>query len=135
MPSSAACQTIPSPRKSGWTPERRARQAARIRLWAPWARSTGPKTLMGKAKSSKNSYKHGCRARDMRLMSKALSAQSRYVRAINAYIFLKNCHTSFRANELIERRLYLQGIAASAMLRYALYVGGWVDVDQKLPRK
>ena len=33
---------------NGWTPERRARQAERIKQWRPWNRSTGPKTTEGK---------------------------------------------------------------------------------------
>jgi hypothetical protein len=39
---------------NGWTPERKARQAAMIRAWKPWERSTGPVTQEGKAESSKN---------------------------------------------------------------------------------
>ena len=50
-------------RPKGWTPERRARQAALIRSWAPWRRSTGPKTEAGKARCSKNALKHGHRSR------------------------------------------------------------------------
>lgn len=42
---------------SGWTPERRAKQAEAIRRWKPWKRSTGPKTEEGKAASSRNAYK------------------------------------------------------------------------------
>lgn len=38
----------------GWTNERRARQSALIRFWEPWKRSTGPRTVKGKAKSSGN---------------------------------------------------------------------------------
>src|SRR5262245_36110202 len=51
-------------RPKGWTPERRARQAALIRTWQPWLGSTGPKTEAGKARSSRNAYRHGCRSRD-----------------------------------------------------------------------
>lgn len=40
--------------KSAWTPERRARQAERIRSTRPWEQSTGPKTEAGKAISSQN---------------------------------------------------------------------------------
>jgi hypothetical protein len=46
---------------NGWTPERRARQAARIGNWKPWERSTGPRTAEGKAKVSRNAYKGGTR--------------------------------------------------------------------------
>ena len=38
----------------GWTPERRARQAALIRTWQPWAQSTGPRTAEGKAQAAAN---------------------------------------------------------------------------------
>jgi len=42
---------------NGWTPERRARQAAMIRTWKPWEKSTGPKTDEGKAVVSHNHLK------------------------------------------------------------------------------
>lgn len=37
-----------------WTPEQKAKQAALIRSWKPWRKSTGPRTLAGKAASSNN---------------------------------------------------------------------------------
>lgn len=42
---------------NGWTSERKARQAAMIRSWKPWERSTGPVTEKGKVESSKNRQK------------------------------------------------------------------------------
>ncbi|HES76755.1 MAG TPA: hypothetical protein ENO09_07110 [bacterium] len=42
---------------NGWTPERRAKQAALIRTWKPWEQSTGAKTKEGKARSSRNAHK------------------------------------------------------------------------------
>ena len=42
-----------------WTPEERLKQAELIRKWQPWKQSTGAKTLQGKARSSRNAYKHG----------------------------------------------------------------------------
>ncbi|PNG46568.1 hypothetical protein WDL1CHR_04884 [Variovorax sp. WDL1] len=47
---------------NGWTPERRARQAAAIRAWRPWEKSTGPRTEAGKAKVSRNADRGGQRA-------------------------------------------------------------------------
>lgn len=32
-----------------WTPERRKKQSEAIRRWKPWSKSTGPKSLEGKA--------------------------------------------------------------------------------------
>ena len=45
--------------RSGWTPERRARQAALIRTWRPWDQSTGPRTDEGKTRTACNGDKGG----------------------------------------------------------------------------
>ncbi|MHB1677348.1 MAG: hypothetical protein ACYCSS_07400 [Sulfuriferula sp.] len=37
-----------------WTPEQKAEQAAKIRSWKPWTRSTGARTPEGKAIISQN---------------------------------------------------------------------------------
>jgi len=47
----------------GWTSERRARQAERIRLWQPWREPTGPKTEIGKARVATNALRHGYQGR------------------------------------------------------------------------
>lgn len=44
---------------NGWTPERKLKQAAMIRTWKPWTRSTGAKTPTGKYVSSQNALVHG----------------------------------------------------------------------------
>ena len=46
---------------NGWTPSRRARQAALIRRWRPWEKATGPKSPEGKARCSNNAWKGGNR--------------------------------------------------------------------------
>ena len=56
----------------GWTPERRARQAALIRRWQPWLRSTGPKTAAGKARVARNPLRHGQRSRAWILRAKRI---------------------------------------------------------------
>jgi hypothetical protein len=45
--------------ENGWTEERRARQAAAIRRWRPWERSTGPRTAAGKARAARNADRGG----------------------------------------------------------------------------
>ena len=47
---------------SGWSPERRARQAELIHQWRPWEKTTGPKTAEGKAVVARNAWKGGRRA-------------------------------------------------------------------------
>lgn len=59
---------------NGWTSERRARQAALIRQWAPWKRSTGPRTTTGKAKIAGNAWAGGERQL-VRKLAKALRKQ------------------------------------------------------------
>ena len=44
-----------------WTPERRQRQSELIRAWAPWEKSTGPRTPEGKARVARNPWKGGHR--------------------------------------------------------------------------
>lgn len=38
-----------------WNDEARQRQAELIKAWKPWNRSTGPRSVAGKASSAKNS--------------------------------------------------------------------------------
>jgi hypothetical protein len=47
----------------GWSNERRAKQAAAIRRWKPWLKSTGPISAAGKARVSTNAYKGAKRPR------------------------------------------------------------------------
>lgn len=60
---------------NGWTPERRARQAERIKMWKPWEHSTGPRTDAGKAAVARNAWKGGTRQM-LRQMAQALREQS-----------------------------------------------------------
>lgn len=46
---------------NGWSEERRRAQADAIRAWRPWERSTGPRTIEGKARVSRNAWKGGLR--------------------------------------------------------------------------
>ena len=40
----------------GWTEERKQRQRERVLAWRPWEKSTGPRTVDGKAKVARNAY-------------------------------------------------------------------------------
>jgi hypothetical protein len=57
---------------NGWTPERRAKQAEKIRSWKPWEQSTGPKTALGKARASSNGFKGGVRL-EIRALTKTVN--------------------------------------------------------------
>lgn len=39
-----------------WTKEQRMHQAEAIRKWKPWEKSTGPRSLKGKAQVSQNAF-------------------------------------------------------------------------------
>lgn len=56
---------------NGWTEERKQRQRELIQTWKPWEKSTGAKTLQGKARSSRNAYKTG--ASEIKTMLKELN--------------------------------------------------------------
>ena len=69
--------TIEQARAKRWTPEARAKQAAKIKEWQPWQQSTGAKTEEGKATSSLNACKGYHRAiyrNERRIMSHGLRA-------------------------------------------------------------
>lgn len=67
---------------TGWTPERRAAQAARLRAARIWLKSTGPRSAAGKARSSRNAYKTGAYSAETRLVRAALRAQGRFRRRV-----------------------------------------------------
>ena len=59
-----------------WTSEERARQSELIQRWKPWDKSTGAKTIEGKAMSSRNAYKGAFRA-SLRALSSILKEQQK----------------------------------------------------------
>lgn len=66
---------------NGWTLERRQRQAELIRSWKPWAKATGPKSLEGKERVSRNAWKGGHRA-ELRELAKMVNAEIRLSREL-----------------------------------------------------
>ena len=64
--------------RNGWTPERRARQAALIRTWQPWAQSTGPRTAEGKAQAAENARAFHGWTPELQAMRDEVRAFTRY---------------------------------------------------------
>ena len=52
----------------------------------PWQKSTGPKTEAGKLRSSKNSFKHGCRGAMARKLEASFAEHNRMLREIRNQI-------------------------------------------------
>ena len=63
---------------TGWTPERRVRQAQLLQQWKPWEKSTGPKNKEGKTKVSRNAYKGGRRGL-LRELSRVLDSKKEWI--------------------------------------------------------
>jgi hypothetical protein len=57
---------------NGRTEERRLRQSAAIKVWAPWNRSTGPRTAAGKARRNADRGGHRRRMRELASMVREL---------------------------------------------------------------
>jgi len=87
-------------RPKGWCRERRARQAALIRGWSPWRRSTGPMTEVGKSRSSVNALKHGLTSsayvERVRRVRHALRLAARTNRLVRLFIQLRNARPSIK---------------------------------------
>lgn len=66
-----------------WSESARAQQAARIRARRPWEKSTGPRTVEGKARSSRNADKGSWR-REIRELSALVRQIKPHGRAPNA---------------------------------------------------
>ena len=64
----------------GWPPERRLKQSARMRARKIWRRSTGPRTLSGKAISSYNAMKYGSSSAGWRELRRALGVYRRFLK-------------------------------------------------------
>ena len=64
---------------SSWTPERRARQSELMKQLKPWERSTGPKSALGKVRSSRNAWQGGVRPQ-LRELAQVLREQQQWQR-------------------------------------------------------
>jgi hypothetical protein len=73
----------------GWTPERRRKQSEAIQRWRPWEKTTGPRTIKGKAVLSVNAVKHGMRSAGNREMERLIAQLSRIERGMREEISLR----------------------------------------------
>lgn len=105
MPGPAVQHKPAHPRKprrsSGWSDARRARHAAAIRSWAPWMKSTGPKTRAGKARSAQNAAKPHLKTNPDHVWKRALRGHARYLADLDLYIRLKKFAVK---NELLKHQ-------------------------------
>ena len=68
--------------KNGWTLERKVKQSVVIQNWKPWQKSTGPKTVGGKTRVSRNAFKGGHRPNiraAIRLLNLELDTQREFL--------------------------------------------------------
>ena len=81
-------------RPKGWTPERRALQAAVARRDKPWRHSTGPRTEAGKARCATNAMRHGGRSRahvlQMQRIRRVLRMCAENIRILRAFIRVRD---------------------------------------------
>ncbi|OIN85294.1 MAG: hypothetical protein AUJ12_09610 [Alphaproteobacteria bacterium CG1_02_46_17] len=102
-----------------WTSERRARQSAAIKRWAPWTKSTGPKTHAGKKKSSMNAYKHGMRSRPWLSLRAQLYAQRLYVRWVEHQL------DQIRKNRKLEKRIQSNELLKRTRINPVILPDAW----------
>lgn len=86
---------------SRWTSERRAKHSAAIRRWAPWTKSTGPRTAEGKEISKMNAWKHGQYSRQAFAFRAALRRNALTIK----FLFQRQKEIlRFQRNELLRQR-------------------------------
>jgi hypothetical protein len=74
--------TEPKPRRTRWTPERRALYAEMLRARRPWEKSTGPVGTEGKRRSAQNAFKYGNYDAEMRQVRAYLRRVGRGLRLL-----------------------------------------------------
>jgi hypothetical protein len=84
-----------------WTDEQRAEASKKAILHQPWKKSTGPRSLTGKKKSARNSYKHGFFSREKQIIRWYIRLAALRLRQLNAH---RNMRLEKLRNELIAQR-------------------------------
>ena len=80
-----------------WTEDAKQKQRDAIKRWAPWTKSSGPKTSLGKSRSSLNAVKHGMRSIQGKRLLKLFSRQRQFIRSIYSSLGVRKKST----NELL----------------------------------
>ena len=83
-----------------WTELQHQQAALRAHLNRPWQYSTGPRTLLGKLKSSRNSYKHGSFSYEKQLLRWYVRLSVMRIKQIKTHLAYQN---QKRENELIAK--------------------------------
>ncbi len=73
-----------APSAKGWSPERRAAQAERIRALRPWDHATGPRTKGGKTRAARNAVTHALNTDAWKTLRALLREQGRYMRHVSS---------------------------------------------------
>ncbi len=80
-----------------WTEDAKQKQRDAIKRWAPWTKSSGPKTSIGKSRSSLNAVKHGMRSVQGKRLLKLFSRQRQFIRSVYSSLKMRKKST----NELL----------------------------------
>jgi len=78
-----------------WKSETRKKQATLCKANKPWLKSTGPKTKLGKQRSSKNSQKYGLYTVELLTMKKILLKQRKWLKKLCSDLNLKASFYTF----------------------------------------
>ena len=84
-----------------WTDEQRAEASKRAILHQPWKKSTGPRSITGKKKSARNSYKHGYFSCENQVIRWYIRLAALRLKQIKAH---RNMRLDKLRNELIAQR-------------------------------
>ena len=82
-----------------WTAAARQKQSEIQKTRQSWKHSTGPKTMVGKARSSRNAYKHGLKSRAAAEIRESLRNHSKFLTYIN------HCITAARRKKRLDAML------------------------------
>lgn len=112
-----------------WTEAAKQAQREAIKLWKPWAKSTGPRTPAGKTRSAHNARKHDRSSiKGLRMINAALSAQTRSRKAAEAYFLWKNAEKSEKRTIMMA---YLYSVFKAAERAFYQGLIDWCAIEDQ----